>query len=54
MKIVFELKKLTQEDFLWKIENNATQGTSFAVSIINDELILENEYAGIFLRLKRK
>ena len=43
-----------ENDRLYMIENNATQGTSFAVSIINDELILENEYAGIFLRLKRK
>ena len=43
-----------ENDRLYMVENNATQGTSFAVSIINDELILENEYAGIFLRLKRK
>lgn len=43
-----------EDDRLYMIEDNAVTGTSFSVSIINDELILENEYAGIFLRLKRK
>ena len=43
-----------ENDRLYMIENNATTGVSYSVSIVNIELILENEYAGIFLRLKKK
>ncbi len=43
-----------EDDRLYMIEDNAVTGTSFSVSIINDELILENEYAGTFTRLKKK
>ena len=43
-----------ENDRLYMIENNATTGVSYSVSIVNNELILENEYAGIFLRLKKK
>ena len=43
-----------ENDRLYMIENGATTGVSYSVSIVNNELILENEYAGIFLRLKRK
>lgn len=43
-----------EDDRLYMIEDNAVTGTSFSVSIINDELILENEYAGTFTRFKKK
>ena len=43
-----------ENDRLYMIENGATTGVSYSVSIVNNELILENEYAGIFLRLKKK
>ena len=43
-----------ENDRLYMIENGATTGVSYSVSLVNNELILENEYAGIFLRLKKK
>lgn len=43
-----------ENDRLYLIADNATTGVSYSVFIIDDELILENEYAGTFIRLKKK
>ena len=36
------------------IEDDSPTGTSYNIYFFNDELILENEYAGTFIRLKKK
>ena len=43
-----------EEGKLFMIEDDSPTGTSYNIYFFNDELILENEYAGTFIRLKKK